>query len=474
MKKPASFPTPSLLHPRFSRRSFLAAQLGLGAGFALGGFAGLPAAVLAARSRRTFYVAPYGDDRDPGSEERPFKTITGALRSIPRIGANDTVIVKPGTYREQVIIRRGGSAEGYFRLVSEKPHGAKIRCPARPHSAIAILRSYVEINGFDVTGDQEGHGIEATFIDGDPKKGAPHHIRALNNLSYDNAGSGIGFAYGDFYHIENNICFGNCATNKYQGSGISIYAPHQIGDAKPELRCYVGGNMSFNNMAIDLPGDPEPPHSDGNGIIIDDLKGTQKPHPSGPYRHFTLVENNLCYRNGGRGIHVFISDYVTVRNNTCAHNNRDPLNVGKWRGELSNVASSHVRWINNLAIADPEDNADNTAILEGGWDDLQCKDIVWRNNLTYNGRPGDQSVKLVRPLAGLFYEAPGPKHLLGVDPGVALDETKGNIAGLRPGAGSPAIDAGTAEYGHSERDLALAKRISGKTIDIGAYEFQND
>ena len=50
----------------------------------------------------------------------------------------------------------------------------------------------------------------------------------------------------------------------------------------------------------------------------------------------TLVENNLAYGNGGKGIHIFLSDNVTVRNNAAHWNNRDELNPATWRGELSN------------------------------------------------------------------------------------------------------------------------------------------
>jgi parallel beta-helix repeat protein len=72
--------------------------------------------------------------------------------------------------------------------------------------------------------------------------------------------------------------------------------------------------------------------TDGNGIIIDSMRDSRKnaliKHqldkngPKEPYRGRTLIENNLVYNNGGRGVHVFRSEKVDVINNTCYGNQR--------------------------------------------------------------------------------------------------------------------------------------------------------
>ena len=137
----------------------------------------------------------------------------------------------------------------------------------------------------------------------------------------------------------------------------------------------VRNNICFGNRVIDLPGNPEPAHTDGNGIIIDDFRNTQLPDvgqygqlksrkSATNYVFNTLVENNLSYGNGGKGIHIFLSDNVTVRNNAAHWNNRDELNPGTWRGELSNFLGSNNIWVNNIGIANPAINGSNTAIGE--------------------------------------------------------------------------------------------------------------
>jgi hypothetical protein len=43
----------------------------------------------------TYYVAPHGDDQNPGTQTAPFRTVP---RGLARAGAGDTVFVKSGTY----------------------------------------------------------------------------------------------------------------------------------------------------------------------------------------------------------------------------------------------------------------------------------------------------------------------------------------------------------------------------------------
>ena len=419
---------------------------------------------------RTFYVANSGRDSNPGTIQRPFRTISRVFKAVPDLGANDVVMVMPGTYREQVVVTNGGDASGYLTLRSWERRGALIRSPKRTYSAINIVRDYVVIEGFDVRAGGDGHGIEATFLDGNPKNNGPHHIKILNNFCHDSPGSGISVAFGDWFMIEGNICFRNCHSNKYQGSGISIYETRAISELTPGFHNFVRKNVCFLNSALDLTEDPEPPHSDGNGIIIDDLRNTQTGNLAGNYAFGTLVENNLVYANGGKGIQIFLSDNVMIRNNTSFLNNRDLLNPSTWRGDLSNVSGSNNSWINNISVADPQINKYNTAISDHDTPDQTSKGVIWYNNITFNGKIGDASIHS-RENTSLTTRAPY-SNILGADPDFVNPDIAHNPDfHLKPN--SPAIDAGTEAFGVASTDLDDNPRVVGGRIDIGAYEDQS-
>ncbi|OBY08345.1 RTX toxin [Rhizobium leguminosarum bv. trifolii] len=390
----------------------------------------------------TYYVATTGSDSGNGSTTSPFRTISEAMSANLRPG--DEVVVKAGTYNESINIDKDGSAAGDITLRSEVPGGALIRPPAGSWNAISVNGNYVTIDGFDI-GGAKGDGIEANNV---------HHVSVLNNKVHGSGESGIQFNQSDFIKIEGNETYNNASTGWF--SGISIYQNRNItGDTSTDgYRNIVQNNISHDNVT------KSGAHTDGNGIIIDDFQSTQTSgHPN--YTFKTLVDNNLVYENGGKGIQVTWSDSVTVQNNTAYHNNQDPLNDGTWRGELSNSASNNNTWVNNIAVADPSVNKNNTAIDNtsiGGANN----NVVWANNITYNGTAGQASVKTD---GGNAMPSTANGNKLGIDPhfaGAASDN-------FHLGSGSAAIDGGTAKYGVSSADLDDHARVVG-TVDMGAYE----
>jgi parallel beta-helix repeat protein len=452
--------------PDLSRRSVL----GMLAASVCGGRSPFACASTVSTSRR-IYVSPTGNDRNAGTSASPLATINGALNRFADLGAGDVIVVMPGVYNEAVFVNKGGDASANLVLMSSVRHGAKIRSPANSYSAINIVKNYVSVEGFDVQSGGTGHGIEATFLNGDSRNNGPHHILIRHNICHDSPGSGISVSYGDNYRIVNNICFRNCATNEYQGSGISVYEARSIAgvDGVIGTRIVVASNTCYANTAITLPGNV--PHSDGNGIIIDDLRNTQKPNPAGAYRFKTLVENNVCYSNGGKGIHVFFSDNVTVRNNTCCYNGRDPKNPATWRAELSNVNSANTLWLNNIGVADTAVNRWNAAILDGASGGNVNRNVVWMRNLTFNGQVGAPSI--TQSPANPTLTALSPYlNLFGVDPLFVRGGAAEPNPDFRIRQRSPARNAGTAEKGAPRYDR-LGVRRNGRGIpDIGAYEYR--
>ena len=73
----------------------------------------------------TYYVCTNtGNDNNDGSEENPFKTIQSAT---DKCNAGDTVLVKPGIYRERIIPKVSGKRDAKITYKSLVKHGAIIR-----------------------------------------------------------------------------------------------------------------------------------------------------------------------------------------------------------------------------------------------------------------------------------------------------------------------------------------------------------
>ena len=66
----------------------------------------LSGALCAAASARTYYVSVTGGDRNPGTREKPFRTIMKGARAAQ---AGDTVVIGPGRYDEIVAVPNSGA-----------------------------------------------------------------------------------------------------------------------------------------------------------------------------------------------------------------------------------------------------------------------------------------------------------------------------------------------------------------------------
>ncbi|MBB5221396.1 hypothetical protein HNP73_001317 [Amaricoccus macauensis] len=385
----------------------------------------------------TYYVATSGNDGAAGSSSAPWKTLSKAMSAALKPG--DEVVVRSGTYNETMTIQKSGTASGYITIRSEVEGGAKI-VASGSNNGINIAANYVKVEGFDVRG-AGSHGIMANNV---------HHTQVLNNTVHDAGASGIQYNYSDFIRVEGNTTYNNASDGWF--SGISVYQNRNItNDSSSGIRTFIVNNVSYDNVT------KSGGHSDGNGIIIDDFQSTQNNNFSS-YNKGALVEGNLVYSNGGKGIQIAWSDYVTVRNNTSWHNNTDPLNSGTWRGEISNQDSNNNTFVNNIAVADPSKNSNNVAIGDYG-DNSFTK---WVNNLTFNGTPGKASINNEGGNTG---PTAANGNLLGVDPKF-VNAWGGDF---HLSGSSPAVNTGSAAHGLAGVDLDGGSRVVG-TVDLGAYE----
>ena len=99
-----------------------------------------------------YYVATDGDDTSTGTLRRPFRTIA---RALAEAHAGDTVFVRGGTYREQVVFPASGRADARIVLKAygdERPviSGEGIAVEGRTDMLLIRGRSHITVEGLEI------------------------------------------------------------------------------------------------------------------------------------------------------------------------------------------------------------------------------------------------------------------------------------------------------------------------------------
>jgi parallel beta-helix repeat protein len=429
-----------------------------------------------------YFISPTGSNAADGlSEGTAFATIQHAAS---RANPGDTITVMDGEYTEAILIHRSGSPDSWITFRAQNRHQAKISNPNRDVFRIGNTEhhgvSYIVIDGFDLM-------APGRYASGVKSNWGAHHLRIINNYAHDCGESGISLNAGDYRIIENNIVARNGWLMPAAGSGISLYGLIPFDDA-PGYHSIVRNNIAFHND-----NGPQTAKTDGNGIIIDDFRNVQRWHPEIAVKDInyegqrTLVEGNLVFGNGGKGIQVFLSNNVDVFNNTAFLNNTR-LDTATWRGELSVSASRDVVFANNIAVTDssPVDGEQvfthNRAFQAGqpNPNDSYSRDNFFYNNLTFDlANPSSPSFSSTG-IAISF--TPEDGNILAADPMFldplvdenleALMSAPSAFFGLHPN--SPARNAGRYEFIVGCCDIAGRKRMTAGNVDMGAFAFSHE
>lgn len=406
--------------------------------------------VQAASSGITYYVdASTGNDSNNGTTE------TAALKTIDKaaekVVPGDTVLVKKGTYNEPygINMRKSGTSSAWISFKAYPGHKPFVTSSAWCTFCVDN-KSYIEINGFEITNTPEtptdsknggGDGILA--------KNDSHHIRIFNNIIHGAGGGGIATVHTDYMYIERNTIYDNTKRSDFGQSGISLYQSYNS-DKNSGYHNIIRKNKIYDNENLrpfKYSGNGTE-ITDGNGIIIDDSRNTQQnlgvnPHYRQAYSSSTLIENNVIFNNGGRGIHVYESDNVVAVNNTLYQNNR----TSTISGELTAIDSGNVKFRNNTVYARSGKKAN--AITS------RSKGITFSHNIYFNYAE--------KPIIGSNDRTVDPKYL-----NPSFDPATANF---RLQSTSPAINTATSTNA-PKIDFDGTPRPTGSGYDRGAYEFK--
>lgn len=398
-------------------------------------FVVIPLSASSQASKQIYVDAVKGNNANSGSQQSPLKTIGAATG---KLSPGTTVYVNNGTYNESVGINTSGNASTWITFQATPGQKPVINAKG---SGFRVTGNYIKITGFNITATENG-------IEGNNN----HHMQIMNNIVHDCGCTGIGGVRTDYMYIENNVTYRNSFTSPYQCSGISIYQAVDS-DNNSDFHNIIRGNISYANENKVKPSGGGN-ITDGNGIIIDDFRNTQKIVPGSkvPYRASTLVENNIVFGNGGRGIHVFESDNTTVRNNTSYKNLKTP-GLGRGNGEINVARSKNSFFYNNIAYAsDPSFIAFNDVYTSGN---------RWDNNLAFGGL-----VSVGKNNSNAVFST---TNIVGKDPQFTSPDNGANASNFTVATRSPAIDSGSTAKG-ALTDIVNKKRPIGTQSDIGVHE----
>jgi hypothetical protein len=272
------------------------------------------------------------------------------------------------------------------------------------------------------------------------------YVEVKNCKVHDLSCAGIGATNADYITIENNEIYNTSWYGMWATSGITVI--RLSGNGTTIFR----GNKVYNNESLVKWMDKRD-YSDGNGIIIDVNTG---------YNGTFLVENNLVYNNGGRGLYIMTAGNAVFRNNTSYWNSKSSFSTG---GEMVVYDSHDVTFVNNIGWANPAYSPKNYAICDNGhWGNNS--NITWKNNMTFNGTVGNPSTFFNKTTTTSVDNT----NKLGVNPLLVNPTIVTADANFHLQSGSPAINAGTALLGVSTFDMDYTARVKGTGIDMGAYE----
>ena len=367
--------------------------------------AALPSVPIPTIQGTVWYVSALtGNDANKGtSSTSAFKTLRRATDTgyNTKYKGGDVVVVMPGTYNESVRMTVSGTSQAYSILMAmpDQPrpvivgnltaqYGSCFGC-----GTVDVWASYVRISGLDVSAPDpkmDGSAINAGYQPIRDSNGVfrPrfHHFIIDHNFVHDSSCAGIAVEGSDYSVVSYNIAYNNANTAPNQCSGISVgySVDHDLLDG---YHNQIINNITFNNKVL-VPAYYPPTfvcpkskptcHTDGNGIIIDDNRRTQRQDKS-PYMSKSLVFGNISFSNGGRGFEVFSSDNIDIFNNTSYHNGNDSM-LENYPFDNSEISISKARKINIYNNIFASLGKDNPTIWQ-----QSATDVALKNNITFGG-----------------------------------------------------------------------------------------
>jgi hypothetical protein len=418
-----------------------------------------------------YYVAPWGNDANPGSNDRPWRTITRAANTV---SAGDAAIIRGGTYYERVVAKNSGGTGNYITYQAYPNEtvtidGSGIYVPYWAGLFDVSQKSNIKIIGLRVVNSQQV-GIFGQN---------PNNIIVSKCYTHNTVSSGIGMHFGSNITVDGNEIVQANTTGNQENLTLESIINFQVSNN----HVHDGGYSSVGGEGIDVKVNSRNGKVFGNRVHNLNREGIYL--DSGP-GWLTNVEvyNNTLYSNRTTGIQIGNEDggyleNVRIYNNIAYNNEWSGINV--WGG--GNWGKSH--GMKDVYII-------NNTIYKNGWtgwgtgitsDNTQSYNMVIRNNIVSQNtglqialqggiQPGRYIVENnLIDNSNRGWRLQGGGETLGSRVIQAVPNFVNAGAGnFRLQADSRAIRAGlnAATPGF---DFAYKSRYTGYNVDIGAFQF---
>jgi hypothetical protein len=339
---------------------------------------------IAANAHADLYVSTNGDDSNPGTIEKPLRTIQHAA-DLAKPG--DTVYVRAGTYCQQLAVKVSGNAEQGFITFQSQPgehailDGTCLTPPAGESSMVKLTNvSYIRIQGFEIRNYRTSEF-----------RSVPGGIRVFGG------GSHIEILHNEVHHIEQNSTRQLRPGSGANGFGISVYGTDAAtpisdlvidGNDVHHLKTGSSESLVVNGNVAGFRITKNTVHDNNNiGIDVIGFEHTA-PDPAVDRARDGVVSENLVYSITARGNPAYgetpDSDGIYVDGGTRILIERNIIHDADFGIELASEhrvgSTSHILARNNLIYSC---HAPGFSI--GGYDLKRgtTEDVVIVNNTLY-------------------------------------------------------------------------------------------
>lgn len=243
----------------------------------------------------TYYVAPTGNNGNPGTQAAPFQTIQNGLNFVK---PGDTLTVRGGTYNEALVLKTSGTSTG--RITINAYSGETVTVSSGNSRALRTggSKHYYTIDGLRFISNrviyQADKDFTLDFSDGSwagnnvPNAGSTNMI--LRNCYVE----GSIWFYGHHNLVENcefngKTVWGNGIFEAFGSSNNNIYRKNKVHDYKGRgiwSMSYTSGVIIEDNTVY-------------NCVLMGiDVDGAGHPAKN------AIVRRNTVYKIGGRGIEM--------------------------------------------------------------------------------------------------------------------------------------------------------------------------